>query len=126
MMKFANKKETAITLIALIITIIVLLILAGVVLNTVLGDEGIIRKSQIATQKTNYKSAKEIVQMKLLEIQAECVDENKDYTVKVIAEKMKDDEEILVEMYYTKETAKVKADIQQELNGVKVIENINF
>lgn len=45
--------NSAITLIALIITIIVLLILAGVTLNMVMGENGIIKKAQLAKEKTN-------------------------------------------------------------------------
>lgn len=46
-----KKSRKGITLIALIITIIVLLILAGVVLNAVLGDNGIFRLSKEAVFK---------------------------------------------------------------------------
>lgn len=45
--------NVGITLIALIITIIVLLILAGVTLNMVMGENGIINKAQLAKEKTN-------------------------------------------------------------------------
>ena len=54
-----NFKETrAITLIALVITIIVLLILAGVTISTLTGDNGIL------TQATNAKIITEISQLK--------------------------------------------------------------
>lgn len=51
------KENKAITLIALIITIIVLLILAGVVINMTLGNDGIINKAQGAVDM--YKNAQE-------------------------------------------------------------------
>ena len=38
-----TKEMKGITLIALVITIVVLMILAGVSINTVLGDDGIIK-----------------------------------------------------------------------------------
>ncbi len=41
-----SKKEQAITLIALVITIVILIILAAVSMNMVLGDQGIFRKAQ--------------------------------------------------------------------------------
>ena len=47
--------QNAITLIALVITIIVLLILAGVTINLVLGPEGLLKQAQDATDK--YKQA---------------------------------------------------------------------
>ena len=40
-----DKRERGITLIALVVTIVVLLILAGVSLNLVLGNNGIITKA---------------------------------------------------------------------------------
>ena len=55
------KENKAITLIALIITIIVLLILAGVTLNMIMGDSGIFKKAQIAKEETNYANAAEKV-----------------------------------------------------------------
>lgn len=49
------KKEKGITLVALVITIIVLLILAGVTISLVVGDNGVINKAQDA--KTNMGNA---------------------------------------------------------------------
>ena len=43
--------QTGITLIALVVTIVVLLILAGVSLNALFGDSGIIKKAQDAQNK---------------------------------------------------------------------------
>ena len=60
-------ETTAITLIALIITIIVLLILAGVSLNMVMGENGIINKAQLAKEKTNEAQKDENVKIKELE-----------------------------------------------------------
>ena len=117
------KNAKGVTLIALVITIIVLLILAGVVLNTVLGNDGIIAKAQLAKEKNNYKSAKEIVEMKLLEIQTDCVDEKKEYNIEEIAIKLKEDGEILIEKYFNEETAKVKEGIGEKpakLKGIVV------
>ena len=44
-------QEKGITLIALVVTIIVLIILAGVSINLVLGDNGVITKSKEASEK---------------------------------------------------------------------------
>jgi Tfp pilus assembly protein PilE len=46
------KKTSGITLIALIITVIVMLILAGVSINAIVGDNGIVTKSMEASFKT--------------------------------------------------------------------------
>ena len=45
-------KEKGITLIALIVTIIVLIILAGVSINLILGKNGLIEKAKFAKEKT--------------------------------------------------------------------------
>ena len=50
------KSNFGITLIALIITIIVLLILAGVTINMLIGDNGILNKATIASEKTKIEN----------------------------------------------------------------------
>ena len=62
--------NSAITLIALIITIIVLLILAGVTLNMVMGESGIFEKANKAKEQTQISTAKEIIRMQVLENEA--------------------------------------------------------
>ena len=57
------KKERGITLIALVITIIVLLVLAGVSLSLVLGENGVLKKSQKATTETRNAEEKEKIEM---------------------------------------------------------------
>lgn len=54
------KNQKGITLIALVITIIVLLILAGVTIAMLTGDNGIITKSTKAAADTKVSEAKEI------------------------------------------------------------------
>jgi len=56
-----QKRNDGITLIALVITIIVLLILAGVTINMVLGDEGIIKKAQQADKVYTENSEAEVI-----------------------------------------------------------------
>lgn len=53
------KEQKGVTLIALVITIIVLLILAGVSIAFLTGDNGIITKSTKASAETNIAGAKE-------------------------------------------------------------------
>ena len=50
--KIKNKQERGITLVALVVTIVVLLILAGISLNLVLGQNGIISRAQDARNQT--------------------------------------------------------------------------
>ena len=65
-MKELKKKNKGITLIALVITIIVLLILAGVSIATLTGDNGILTKAQNVKDLTNEKTAEEEVQIEVL------------------------------------------------------------
>ncbi|MGN1327038.1 MAG: type II secretion system protein, partial [Clostridia bacterium] len=53
------KKEQGITLIALVVTIVVLLILAAVSLNLVLGNNGLITKSKDAKDQTEMAQIKD-------------------------------------------------------------------
>ena len=57
------KKERGITLIALVITIIVLLVLAGVSLSLVLGDNGVLTQSKNATESHRTATAEEEIAM---------------------------------------------------------------
>ena len=54
-----RRKNQGITLIALIITVIVLIILAGVTISMVVGDDGIITKSKEAKQNMSNATAEE-------------------------------------------------------------------
>ncbi len=60
-----------ITLIALVVTIIVLIILAGVSIAMVVGDNGIITQAQDAKEETEKADVKEKTQMDILEKQLE-------------------------------------------------------
>ena len=62
--KLRNKK--GITLIALIITVIILLILSGIVLNALRGQTGLINFAQSAKKKTNMEKIKEEIYFKLV------------------------------------------------------------
>ncbi len=73
--KFKSKKEEikhiknnkrGITLVALVVTIVVLLILAGVTITALLGDDGIIKKAQNAADSTNSAVQNELTGMNSL------------------------------------------------------------
>ena len=79
-MKKIEMKEKGITLIALVITIIVLLILAGVTIATLMGNNGILTKAQQA--KTETEEAEEDELRKLTALEASTNLENYPYTDK--------------------------------------------
>ena len=70
-----KKSNTGITLITLVITIVVLTILAGVSINTVVGDDGIIQKAKEQAEATRRASAEEDMNRLVLEYQLAKSDE---------------------------------------------------
>ena len=62
-----TKEIKGITLITLAVTIVVLLILAGISINTVIGDNGIIKKAQSSAELTKESEAKEIINRTIME-----------------------------------------------------------
>lgn len=73
-MKEKLKQKKGITLIALVVTIVVLIILAGVSINLVLGENGIIQKAQYAKRKTEITGIIERAQTDLLGEQIKTTD----------------------------------------------------
>ena len=69
-MKLANNNN-GITLISLVITIIILLILAGVTLSLTLGDNGIINQAQNAKEAQEIAAIKEDIQLAILDKEIE-------------------------------------------------------
>ena len=65
MKKLLEKEQKGITLIALIITIIVLIILAGVAINLTLGQNGLLNRTKEAREKYEIASAKEYIELKI-------------------------------------------------------------
>lgn len=70
-MEESVREENGITLIAVVITIIVLLILAGISIATLTGENGILSKAKTAETNYSEKSAKERLELVLLDLQAD-------------------------------------------------------
>ena len=58
-----KRRNKGITLIALVITIVVLLILAGIAITTLAGDNGIVNKASTASEETKKKEYEEILKI---------------------------------------------------------------
>ena len=56
--EYSDKRE--ITLVALVITIIVLLILAGVAIRAIVGDNGVLKQSTKASKEHSFKAEVEL------------------------------------------------------------------
>ncbi len=115
-----NKKNKGITLIALVITIIIILILAGITIIQLTGS-GLFGKTEITKKRTRYASAKEIVNLKLMEIQIDCVEKNEEYNIIKIAEGMELAEDITIEKYYNKETSSIKDGVSKNITNLEGI-----
>ncbi len=61
------KTKNGITLVALVITIIVLLILAGITISLTIGEDGIITKAMQAKEQTEIANEKEIINMAIMQ-----------------------------------------------------------
>lgn len=85
------KEQKGITLIALVITIIVLLILAGVSIAMLTGENGILSKATTAKKESLEGEVLEAVKLGLAELQADMMDptvkEKPDISAKTIAQK---------------------------------------
>lgn len=64
--KNGRKASEGITLIALVITIIVLLILAGISIATLTGKNGILTKASEAEKETDIKETREQIQLEIM------------------------------------------------------------
>ena len=82
-----HKSNAAITLIALIITIIILLILAGVTLNMVMGENGIFGKANNAKNKTEVAQYEEELRMCVLELQTDAATNGTTFNMETIKNK---------------------------------------
>ena len=65
-MKKLKKQVQGITLISLVVTIIVLLILAGVAINLSIGDNGIFKRAQDTSKISKEASAEERIKLEVL------------------------------------------------------------
>ena len=58
-----TKETMGITIISLVITIIILLILSGVTISIIVGENGILTKARLAKQMSEVSSEKEAIQL---------------------------------------------------------------
>ena len=84
MKKITN--NTGITLIALVITIVILLILAGIAIAALTGDNGLFSRAQQAKEETIKSQLKEEITMAIQEIQAEELPKGNNVTLKTLAD----------------------------------------
>ncbi|MCL2860218.1 MAG: type II secretion system GspH family protein [Oscillospiraceae bacterium] len=121
-MNIRRNKEKGITLIALIITVIVLLILAGVAIFAITGNNGLIEKVQSSVNESNAKAYKEQVDMDISDSQIQFWQTNKE---SVTSPTDLNFQSMLTEKGYTV-TDNGDGTLTVEKDGGKVIINADF
>ncbi len=101
-----NNNIKGITLIALVITIIVLLILAGVTIATLTGDNGLLKKAQTGSEETEKSQATETMNLKITNIQISSYAENHQLpNLQYLADKLCEDNDMEYVLTETKKHA---------------------
>ena len=107
-------KNKGITLIALVITIAVLIILAGVTINLTLGENGIFNKAKYAEELLEKSAGKEILIVKIYDYQVSATTQNQTPTLQGLKEYLKDDEKIeYIDLYVEEESTYAKVKLKE-------------
>lgn len=116
------RSTKGITLISLVVTIIILLILAGVTIATLMGDNGLIKRAQDAKIATEIASIKEEIQTDILSEQAGNNGNISDDTLKGILEKygVLSEEEKLIDKTLTTTKGNHEIKVADIFNGTTV------
>ena len=93
-MKKILKKNEGITLVALVVTIVVLLILTGITINMAIGDNGIITKAQETARKANEIQANS--QSYLNELQQDVAEELANADIEIYLDKIESNVESVI------------------------------
>lgn len=114
-----RKSNKGITLLSLVITIIIMLILAGVVITLTLGNNGLIGKTKEAKEETDKQTAIEQINLKITNsITKKYAEEQRDPTLQELANDFCEDNEI----EYVELTSKKLA----SLDKIEIGENKSF
>ena len=124
-----GKKQGGITLIALVITIIVLLILAAVTINALSGDNGILKRASEAKKGTNQSNVEEITKLSINGLITDNLGDTSTITPEVLANRIDKDynrtdvtaegSEFPTNMIFEKEGLKVPVDIKLSVGSAE-------
>ena len=113
------KKEKAITLISLVITIVVLIILASVAIYLSLGNNGIFTRAKQAKELTNKQEATEIINLKITTAQMNKYAEKQEMpTLKELSLALKEDGEIEYVMKESQVASTTKYDVGENPTSI--------
>ena len=123
------KKQGGITLIALVITIIVLLILAAVTINALSGDNGILKRASGAKKGTNQSNVEEVTKLSINGLITDKLGDTSTITPEVLADRINKDynrtdvtaegSEFPTNMIFGKEGLKVPVDIKLSIGSAE-------
>ena len=122
-----KSKASGITLIALVVTIIVLLILAGVSISVLTGDNGVLTQATKAKLKTDIAGLKEQVEMAVVSYKFDNIHNTKELTVSEIVDKLKDANIIDNNMTFTQNiNYKLSYNGYIKDNSGEIVENVTL
>ena len=121
------KKTKGITLIALVITIIILLILAGITIGTLAGDNGLFARAKEAKIKQLKAQAKENIELAIMYIEVDSTANGENVTLQTLHDKLPSkDENIIVEEYKDGESElHATYEISNKVFNYKIDDNFN-
>ena len=117
------REEKGITLIALVITIIVLLILAGISIAMLTGNNGVLTKATEAKDETTQATAEEMVKLAIGSLQTKNLGDRSKITPEAIANQVMEDNDV---ENVTAEGSEFPTNIVFADNGIKVGVNLDF
>ena len=121
----SENKVRGITLISLVITIIVLLILAGITIAQLTGN--LINNANTSKDKSEYATSKEKIGINLYEIMVYCAKDSKEFNITEVAKQLKDNSEITILKYYNESTSMIAENVTENiinLDGIVISYNV--
>ncbi len=108
-----NKRNKGITLIALVVTIVVLLILAGITIASVTGEKGIIKEARTAKELSEKAALEELVDLAIIKAEQK----HRNPTIDNVIEELKNNKVISDESKVNKETGSIITVLGYEITG---------
>ncbi len=107
------KSTKGITLMALIVTIIVLMILAGVTLVSLIGEKGIIKEARTAKEMAEKAALEEQVELAIIKAEQK----HRNPTIDDVIQELKNNKVISKDDQVNRETGAIRTDLGYEITG---------
>lgn len=117
------KKNEAITLITLVITIVIIILLTGIVINIALGENGLLKRAKVAKLTMKESTVKETIGAIVLDMQMEGVAKRENLDLKQITEKLESKDKNIQLEEYKEEDEIIKGTYNIKGEGYKFIIN---